>query len=81
MYNLILHNNNNNIYKDPLRFIDTLGNSKYIVLYYKNQKFGKKLQFIFIKNGLLKGENCIYTTHGKDKALIVSEMINNNINV
>ncbi len=80
MSNLILHNKNNNIYKDFLRFIDTLGNSKYLVLYYENQKFGKKLQFIFIKNGLLKGENCIYITHGKDNALIVCKLINNNIN-
>ncbi len=81
MSNLVLHNGNDNIYKDPLLFIDGLDNYKHIVLYYENPKFGKKIQFRFIKNGLLKGENCIYTTHNDDIALIENEMINNDIDV
>ncbi len=85
MSNLISQseNENNNPYKDPLKFIDTLDGcrSKHIVLYYENQKFGKKLQFRFIRNGLLKGESCIYTTHKDDIDLIEFEMTNDSINV
>lgn len=83
MSNPILHNgnDNDNIYKDPVRFIDTLNYYKHIILYYENQEFGKKIQFRFIKNGLLKGENCGYITIENDMALIVNDMMNNDINV
>jgi two-component system, chemotaxis family, sensor kinase Cph1 len=76
MSNLIFHKKNdyNNIYKDPLEFIDTLDNSKHIVLYYENEDFGKKIQYRFIKNGLKKGENCIYIIHEDNDSLIKNEM-------
>ncbi len=76
-----MDNDNDHIYKDPFRFIDTLNGSKHIVLYYENPKFGKKIQFRFIRNGLLKGENCIYTTHEDNIDLIEFEMFNDSINV
>ncbi len=81
MSNLIFQNDNNTLYKDPLKFIDTLNSSKHIVLYYENPKVGKKIQFRFIRNGLLKGETCIYTTHDNDTNLIEFEMVNDSINV
>ena len=83
MSNLIFHNKNdyNNIYKDPLKFIDTLDSSKHIVLYYENEDFGKKIQYRFIRNGLKKGDNCIYTTHEDNDLIIKKEMCNNDINV
>ncbi len=85
MSNLIFQNDNDNdndkIYKDPLRFIDALDCSKHIVLYYENPKVGKKIQFRFIRNGLLKGETCIFTTHDDDIDLIEFEMVNDRINV
>ncbi len=81
MSNLIFQNDNNILYKDPLKFIDTLNSSKHIVLYYENPKVGKKIQFRFIRNGLLKGETCIYTTHDNDTNLIEFEMVNDSINV
>jgi chemotaxis family two-component system sensor kinase Cph1 len=82
MSNLIFHNKNdyNNIYKDPIKFIDTLDSSKHIVLYYENEDFGKKIQYRFIRNGLKKGDNCIYTTHEDNDLLIKKEMFNNDIN-
>ncbi|MER5176190.1 MAG: MEDS domain-containing protein [Candidatus Nitrosocosmicus sp.] len=81
MSNLIFQNDNNTLYKDPLKFIDTLDSSKHIVLYYENPKAGKKIQFRFIRNGLLKGETCIYTTHDNDTNLIEFEMVNDSIDV
>jgi chemotaxis family two-component system sensor kinase Cph1 len=82
MSNLIFHNKNdyNNIYKDPLKFIDTLDSSKHIVLYYENEDFSKKIQYRFIRNGLEKGDNCIYTTHEDNDLIIKKEMCNNDIN-
>jgi hypothetical protein len=81
MPNFTSDNDNDHIYKDPVRFIDTLDDSKHIVLYYENPKFGKKIQFRFIRNGLIKGENCIYTTYEDNIDLIEFEMINDSINV
>jgi hypothetical protein len=81
MPNFTSDNDNDHIYKDPVRFIDTLDDSKHIVLYYENPKFGKKIQFRFIRNRLIKGENCIYTTYEDNIDLIEFEMINDSINV
>ena len=79
--NLLKENNHECGFNDPLKFIDKLGNRKHIVLYYENKEYSKKIQFRFIRNGLLKGETCIFTTHGDDITLIENEMINNDINV
>ena len=48
---------------------------KHIVLYYTNSKFGKIVQFEFIKQGLLKGENGIYCIPDyENKSKIEDEM-------
>ena len=57
--NLLKEDNYEYRFNDPLRFIDSLKSKKHIVLYYENKEFGKKIQYRFIRNGLLKGENCI----------------------
>ncbi|MDQ6722893.1 MAG: MEDS domain-containing protein [Thermoproteota archaeon] len=44
-------------------------------------EYGQRIQFRFIRNGLLKGENCIYITHNDDIELIENEMKNNDIDV
>ncbi|MDQ6722801.1 MAG: MEDS domain-containing protein [Thermoproteota archaeon] len=83
MSNLIFQksNANDNLYMNPLKFIDTLESSKHIVLYYENPKFGKKIEFRFIRNGLLKGESCIFATREEDIDFIKFEMTNDSINV
>jgi antitoxin component YwqK of YwqJK toxin-antitoxin module len=53
----------------------------HLVLFYEDVNEGQKMQFRFIKNGLLKGENCIYTTHDDDISLIENEMKANEIDV
>jgi hypothetical protein len=81
MSNSNLIYNNDPIYNDPLAFIDTLDSNKHLVLFYKNQEFGQKIQFRFIQNGLLKGESCIYTTHDNDISFIENQMMKYEIDV
>jgi hypothetical protein len=81
MISLISQNINNDPYKDPLKFIDTLSGKKHIVFYYENYNFGKKIQYRFIRNGLVKGESCIFATHNNDIDQIKFEMTNYFINV
>ncbi len=81
MSNLNLECENDPLYNDPFTFVDTLEGDKHIVMFYKNQDFGQKIQFRFIRNGLLKGENCIFTTCNDDVALIKNDMMCNNIDV
>lgn len=79
---LTLEDDKNNLYEDPLRFIDKLDGKKHIVLYYENPTFGKKIQFRFMRNGLLKGESCIYSIDdNEDPVSIENEMIDNGIDV
>jgi hypothetical protein len=61
-------------------FVDTLDIGKHVVLFYEWFEYGLMLQFQFIKNGLLKGEHCIYATHG-DPKYIEDQMGYSGINV
>lgn len=51
-----------------------------MVLFYEKLEYGLMIQFRFIKNGLLKGEHCIYGTHG-DTQYIENQMAYSGINV
>jgi hypothetical protein len=62
------------MYSKPPSFIDELNCNRHIVLFYEDVKEAQKIQFRFIRNGLLKGENCIYITHDNDIALIENDM-------
>ncbi len=66
---------------EPLKFIDILDTNKQIVLYYENEEFSRKIQYRFIRNGLKKGDTCIYTTHDDNISLIEDDMKNNGIEV
>ena len=83
--NLHKRDSHDYIYKSPLTFIDSLSscNNRHIVLYYENHKYSQKIQFKFIKNGLLKDELCVYITHDDDVdvAFIENEMIDYGIDV
>lgn len=64
-----------------MRFVDALGHSdsiKHIVLLYEEAEYGRMIQFRFIKNGLLKGEHCILTTHEDNIEFIENEMADDN---
>ena len=63
------------IFIEPLDFIHSQNKFKHIVLYYDDIKFGKKIQFEFIKKGLSNKENCIYTIpYNEDTSIIENEM-------
>ena len=84
MHNLIYHNKIPciNLFKEPLTFINLLDRSKHIVVYYANFKFGKMVLFEFIRQGLLKEENCIYCIPDyEDKSKIENEMYQYGIDV
>lgn len=61
-------------------FVDTLDTGRHVVLFYEKFEYGLMLQFQFIRNGLLKGEHCIYGTHG-DPKYIEDQMAYSGINV
>ncbi len=50
------------------------------MLFYEKLDYGLMVEFQFIKNGLLKGEHCIYGTHG-DAKFIEDQMAYSGINV
>jgi len=63
-----------------LGFIDSLDSKKHSLLVYSEPSFAKKIEYLFVKNGLLKGEYCIVLTHDKTK-FIEREMLEHNIDV
>jgi len=65
---------------EPSRFVDTIDIGRHELLFYEDEEYGLMLQFRFINTGLLKGQHCIYTTHG-DTAFIENKMRANGIDV
>jgi hypothetical protein len=61
-------------------FVDNLDVGKHVVLFYETFEYGLMLQLQYIRNGLLKGEHCIYGTHG-DPMYIENQMAYSGINV
>ena len=61
-------------------FIDAIEIGKHLVLFYEKLEYAFMIQFRFINKGLLKGENCIYATHG-DTKFIEDQMAYSGINV
>ena len=83
MHNLIYHNriSCNNLFQEPLNFVNLLDMPKHIVLYYTNSKFGKIVQFEFIKQGLLKGENGIYCIPDYENKIILKMRCTNMVSM
>ena len=64
----------------PTKFIDSLGTRKHMVLFYDEPEDAQKIEFRFIKNGLSKGEHCVYATD-EDPKLVIDKMTNYGIAV
>ena len=58
----------------PFKFIDSLDARKHIALFYEESEYARLIEFRFIKNGLAKGEHCIYATE-EDSGSIVLKML------
>ena len=65
---------------EPLKFVDTLGTQKHIVLFYEESVYAHMIAFRFIMNGLSRGEHGIYATE-EDTEFIENEMANSGIDV
>ena len=65
---------------EALDFVDTIDTGKHVVCFYEKPEYGLMIEFRFIKNGLLKGEHCIYGTHG-DTSYVENQMAYSGINV
>jgi hypothetical protein len=59
----------------PFRYIDSLEEKQHIALFYDDPEYARLIEFSFIKNGLLKGERCVYATE-EDSGSIVLKFLN-----
>ncbi len=50
-------------------YVDTIDIGKNVVFFYEKLEYGLMIQFQFIKNGLLRGQQCIYAMQGDTKSL------------
>jgi len=64
----------------PTQFIEKLDDRKHIAIFYDDYDYARNIEFQFIKNGLEKGEHCIYATE-EDPGFIILSMINHGIAV
>jgi hypothetical protein len=58
----------------PIRFIDSLDARKHIALFYDEPEYARLIEFRFLKNGLVKGEQCVHATE-EDSGCIVLKML------
>ncbi|TLX94152.1 MAG: hypothetical protein E6K91_07220 [Thaumarchaeota archaeon] len=63
-----------------LKFIDTVESPQHIAFFFNDPEYARVLEFQFLKNGLKKGEQCMYATDD-DPFVIISKMSHYGINV
>ena len=61
-------------------FVNGIDTNKHILLLYNDPQYAKTIEFLFIKNGLVKGEHCIYATQ-EDPSFIKTKMEEHGIDV
>jgi hypothetical protein len=70
------------IHYDPLKFVDTLSDPKHIVLFYEESKAARVVEYRYLKNGLLKGQDGIHIMpNDVDIESIQNEMADSGIDV
>ena len=58
----------------PIEYIDSLKTKKHIALFYGDPEYARMIEFRFLKNGLIAGEQCIYATDN-DTGTIILKML------
>jgi MEDS: MEthanogen/methylotroph, DcmR Sensory domain len=58
----------------PIQFINSLEEKQHLMLFYEDREYARLIEFLFIKRGLEKGENCVYATH-EDSGNIVIKLL------
>src|SRR5439155_1622188 len=46
----------------PLKYVDSLSDKKHLVLLYDDEEYAQRIEFEFLKKGLMTGDSCIYAT-------------------
>lgn len=65
-----------NTWPVPFRYIDSIEEQKqHIALLYDDPEYARLIEFRFIKNGLLNGQQCVYATE-EDSGSIVLKFLN-----
>ncbi len=64
----------------PLKFVGSLFGKKHVVMLYDDEEHAQRIQFQFLKDGLMMGDSCIYATE-MDPGLVILKMINSGIPV
>lgn len=64
----------------PLKFVGSLFGKKHIALLYDDEEHAQRIEFEFLKNGLMMGDSCIFATD-MDPGLVILKMINSGIPV
>ena len=64
----------------PLKYLDSLSDKKHLVLLYDDEEYAQRIEFEFLKKGLMIGDSCIYATE-MDPGLVILKMINSGIPV
>jgi hypothetical protein len=59
----------------PIKFVDSLDDRKHVALFYEESEYARLIEFRFLKNGLTKGEQCVYATED-DSGTIILKMLN-----
>lgn len=62
------------IYDTSIDYVDGITSSRHILLLYEDLEYAKMIMFRFIKNGLVKGETCVYATE-EDSGSVVVQML------
>jgi len=55
----------------PFRYVDMLEEKQHIALFYDDSEYARLIEFRFIKNGLLRGERCIYATEEDSGSIVI----------
>ncbi len=63
-----------------MSYVEAIDTGKHVVCFYERLEYGLMIQFQFIKNGLSRGQRCIYAMHG-DTKLIEDQMAYSGIRV
>jgi len=58
----------------PIKFVDSLDERKHIALFYEEPEYARLIEFRFLKNGLARGEQCVYATE-EDSGQIILKML------
>jgi hypothetical protein len=58
----------------PLKFVDSISEGKHVALLYEDSEYARLIEFRFLKNGLDRGQQCLYVT-SEDSGIILLKLL------